>query len=234
MNIDLMITAFIMGLVGGVHCIGMCGGIVGSLSMSLSTQVSPKPKALYWYVLNYNLGRISSYVFAGLIVGLISSFTLQQLPNPHEISRIISGSFSIALGLYISQIWMGLNKIEKIAMPMWKKIQPYTKNYMPPKSPLKALPLGFLWGWLPCGLVYSVLPLAYSADNPIDASLVMLSFGLATLPLLMMLGSSAMWLKQKMQNKILRMVLGILLVLWGSSQMLSINPFMNHQQHQHH
>lgn len=231
MPIDLMLTAFVMGLFGSAHCVGMCGGIIGSLSMSLSTQISPKPAALIWYLLNYNIGRIVSYVIAGIIVGLLASFSIQLLPDPHQYSMKISGIFLIALGLYIAQLWMGLSKIEQLAAPFWNKIQPLAQRFLPPKTPIRALPLGMIWGCLPCGLVYSVLPIAYSANSLQNSAWVMLSFGLATLPMLMFLGNSAQIIKTKMQNKTFRLILGGLLILWGTAQIFGFNPFMDSNSH---
>ena len=123
---------------------------------------------------------------------------------------------------------MGLSKIEQWASPLWRKVQPLASKYLPPTTPIKAFPLGMIWGWLPCGLVYSILPIAYSAGSIQNAALVMLSFGLATLPMLMLLGKSALLIKAKMQNKTLRRVLGIILILWGITQILGIAPFMSH------
>lgn len=235
MPYDLILTAFVMGLFGSVHCIGMCGGIIGTLSMSLSTQVKPKPVHLFWYLLNYNMGRIFSYVLAGILIGFLSSFTINLLPNPHKTGMLISGLFLIAFGLYISQLWMGLTKIEQWAAPLWKLVQPLSRRYLPPKTPLKAFPLGMVWGWLPCGLVYSVLPIAYSSGSIKGSALVMLAFGIATLPVLMLLGSSAQFIKNKMQIKSVRIILGCLLILWGINQVFNIAPLVDHNnmQHQH-
>ncbi len=230
---DLILTAFIMGLFGSIHCIGMCGGIIGTLSMSLSTQLKPKPRPLYLYLLNYNIGRIISYVMAGAIVGLIANFTIQQLPNPHQYSMIISGVFLVAFGLYISQLWMGLSKLEQFAAPFWQKIQPLAHQFLPPKTPLRALPLGLVWGWLPCGLVYAVLPIAYSANSIQGSMLVMLAFGLATLPMLMLLGSSALYVKSLMQIKAVRLILGGLLILWGLNQIFGLSQYLFNQDQAH-
>lgn len=227
-----------MGLFGSIHCIGMCGGIIGTLSMSLSTQTKPKPSPLYLYLLNYNIGRILSYVMAGALVGLIANFTVQKLPNPHQYSMIISGLFLIAFGLYISQLWMGLSKLEQFAAPFWRKIQPLAHQFLPPKTPIRAIPLGLVWGWLPCGLVYSVLPIAYSANSIQNSMFVMLAFGLATLPMLMLLGSSAQYVKTKMQSKVVRLVLGGVLILWGLNQVFGVSQYLfqqdQMQQHSHH
>ncbi len=226
MPLDLMLTAFVMGLFGSVHCIGMCGGIIGTLSMSLTTQIKPKPAPLFWYLLNYNIGRITSYVIAGIIVGLVSNFTIKQLPNPHQTGMLISGIFLILFGLYISQLWMGLSKIEQWAAPLWRLIQPLSQRYLPPKTPLKAFPLGLVWGWLPCGLVYSILPIAYSSGSIQGSILVMLAFGLATLPMLMLLGNSAQFVKNIMQLKTIRIILGCLLIVWGINQIFNFVPLM--------
>ena len=158
------LTAFIAGLLGGVHCLGMCGGIVGALSFGIkkdpssSTSSSPS-KGPFPYLLAYNSGRIVSYTLAGLLMGGISMLA-SNLPVLHNVQfslQIFAALFMIALGLYIGGWWFGLRKVEKAGGIIWRKIEPISRQFIPVKSLMQAFILGILWGWLPCGLVYTIL-----------------------------------------------------------------------------
>ncbi|MBE9526840.1 MAG: sulfite exporter TauE/SafE family protein, partial [Proteobacteria bacterium] len=176
-------AAFIAGLLGGVHCVGMCGGIVGALTFGIDSakqSASHSKKELYPYLIAYNSGRLLSYTFAGLLVGGISMLAT-NLPVLHNIQfglQIFAAFFMIALGLYIGGWWVGLRKIEKAGGVIWKRIEPISRKLIPVKTPFQALILGSLWGWLPCGLVYSILFWSISTGSAIEGGLLMLSFGL--------------------------------------------------------
>lgn len=228
---SLILSAFLMGLVGSLHCIGMCGGIVSSMTMNLPLQKKHTQFTLQLYLINYNAGRILSYGLAGLIVGIFSSFTYGFFDDSLTLSHIISGLFMILFGLYISQLWKGLGYLEKLASPFWKLIQPLSKNYLPPSSPLRAFPLGLIWGWLPCGFVYSALPIAYSTGDVLQSFLVMVAFGLGTLPMLLMAGNMASSLKSTFQNRNIRLILGLMFIAWGAMLMTGI--ISTHEMHAH-
>lgn len=121
----------------------------------------------------------------------------------------------IALGLYLAGLWNGIAKIETIGSVLWKRIQPLTQHFIPVKNFQQAVPLGFLWGWLPCGLVYTALIWTLSAGGAIEGALIMLAFGLGTLPNLLAMGVIATKLAKWVRNPSIRMVAGLLVVLMG-------------------
>ena len=141
-------SALLLGLLGSAHCLGMCGGLVSALG--LKQQQASKPG----YLLAYNLGRILSYTIAGLIVGLFGFWLSRQL-GAAGFLRYFAAIMLILLGLYIGQWFNGLAPIEKIGGRLWQKIQPLATRYLPIRSNRAALVVGMIWGWLPCGLVYS-------------------------------------------------------------------------------
>ncbi len=209
------LVAFITGLLGGVHCFGMCGGIVGALS--LSTSQPKKQTAQLSILLGYNLGRILGYVVAGAIVGFLgaSLVDLTGIQNTKQVLSIIASLFMIALGFYLAGFWSSFSKLESIGTGLWKKIQPFTKRFIPVQRFTQALPLGFLWGWLPCGLVYTALIWTLSAGGAVEGSLIMLAFGLGTLPNLLVMGVLAAQLGKWVKNATVRKVAGLLVVLMG-------------------
>jgi len=220
------ITAFTVGLLGGVHCVGMCGGIVGALSFASGNGKSSGFSSLLSLLLGYNFGRLFSYTLAGGLMGalgwLVTVWTDIQLMQ--ALLQFLAAVFMLMMGLYISGWWMGLLRIEKAGAVVWQKIQPFAQKMLPVKTPLQAILLGLLWGWLPCGLVYSVLVWSVSAGSFQHGALLMLSFGLGTLPNLLAMGLFANRLKQFVQKQAVRNLAGglvIVFALW--SLFLSIN-----------
>ena len=185
------ITAFTVGLVGGVHCLGMCGGIIGTLSMQL-----PGPRTggrQLAYQLAYNLGRVSSYVVAGALMGGLGMLLVSWLPiqTAQKILLASAGVFMLLLGCYLTGWWMALNRVEAVGRLLWKRIEPWGKRLLPPATPLHAFGLGLVWGWLPCGLVYSMLIQAVSSGSVWGGAAIMAAFALGTLPNLILLGMLA-------------------------------------------
>ena len=180
-------AALLLGLAGSTHCISMCGGVHASLSVQKDNK-RPTVRAIA-----FSSGRIMSYGLVGLIVGS-ASFAVQSIhPGFGIAARLIAGLMLIAMALYIGRWWMGLTALEKIGRMVWRHIQPITQSFTPAKSVSQTFALGMLWGWLPCGLVYSALAWASQAAHPTHTAVLMLSFGLGTLP--SMLGIT--WLAQQ-------------------------------------
>ena len=214
-----LMSAFLVGLLGGGHCVGMCGGIVGAVSMHL-----PQSKSKVPFLLAYNAGRILSYTIAGAIAGLVgaSSFFLQQVLPIQHVLYGISSLMLIALGLYLAGIWHGVTHLENAGKAIWKTLQPYSKRYIPVQNFRQAFILGGLWGWLPCGLVYSVLIAAIATGNTVSGGLLMLTFGLGTLPTLLTMGMTAVRLKTILQNIWVRRASGLLVLGFGLIGLLKL------------
>jgi sulfite exporter TauE/SafE len=183
-------AAFLVGLFGGVHCVGMCGGIVATLGVGL-----PQSQRLQWrsqlpYLLGYNSGRLISYTVAGLLVGGAGGWAgdLLLLQQAKLVLQTIAGLFMVALGLYLGGWWFGLVRLERAGGLVWRYIEPFARTLLPIRSTSQALLMGLVWGWLPCGLVYSVLIWAISAGSALEGGLLLLAFGLGTLPNLFAMG----------------------------------------------
>jgi sulfite exporter TauE/SafE len=209
-------SAFLVGLLGGVHCVGMCGGIVAALSLSLPEQ--QRRGALRWYyLLAYNLGRIASYAFAGALLGGIGwlAANWSGLHQVQQVLELFAGLFMVALGLYLGGWWQGLMLLERAGGKIWSRVEPVGRRFLPVRSPAHALALGLVWGWLPCGLVYSVLVWSVSTGSPLHGAALMLSFGLGTLPNLLSMGAAAAALAARVRDPRTRRVAGLLVVLFG-------------------
>jgi sulfite exporter TauE/SafE len=218
--LELSLTAaFLVGLLGGGHCVGMCGGIVGAVSMTL-----PNNQPKFPFLIGYNLGRISSYALAGVIAGAVgaSSFFLDHILPIEKLLYALASIMLVLLGLYLADIWRVLTKLERMGAMLWQHIQPYSQKLLPVQSLPQSFLLGSLWGWLPCGLVYSVLVAAIATASPFEGGLLMLAFGLGTLPTLLAMGMTAVRLKAFLQNLWFRRLSGLIIAGFGVMGLLSL------------
>lgn len=206
----LLISALILGLLGGGHCLGMCGGLMGALTLAIPPEQRGRRLQL---LLAYNLGRILSYATAGLLFGL-AGWAVASSPAA-MLLRIVAGLLLISMGLYLGGWWSGLTRIEALGRGLWRHIQPVASRLLPVSSLPRALLLGALWGWLPCGLVYSTLLWAASQGDALDSGLLMLAFGLGTWPVLLATGMAAERLTDLLRRRGVRMAGGLLVILFG-------------------
>ncbi|MFV7784485.1 sulfite exporter TauE/SafE family protein [Shewanella marisflavi] len=217
--IDFTITgAFLVGLMGAGHCIGMCGGLVGAFSQQLPRRASDNILlGQLKFILSYNLGRIISYTFAGALVGASASLlsTLFSLDAYLVSMRVFAGIMMIITGLYIAQIWAGVVQIERVGKWLWRLISPVANKLLPITDLKQAFAAGLLWGWLPCGLVYSTLTWAVAANSAQQGALIMAAFGLGTLPALVSAGVAARYFAQLVQQRKVRIFSGLILVSFG-------------------
>ena len=231
-----LIAAFVTGLLGSVHCVGMCGGIVGTLCMGIKSPRRPPP-----FLLFYNIGRLSSYVLAGLLVASLGAITDDIFnQNAQQIGAWLSGLFMILLGLYIAGWWQFLSIFEKAGSHFWRHLQPYGNKLLPVSNYPQAFMLGALWGWLPCGMVYAMLVFALSSQDTVQGGLIMLAFGVGTLPTLLLLGTAATKLRNFIHQPIVRQTAGALIILFGIYNLIGPDAHAHHQmssgssqQHQH-
>lgn len=211
-DVTMLVTAFGLGLLGGAHCIGMCGGIMAALS---TTTTSSDNRQRWFLLLSYNVGRISSYTVAGMIIGSLGWALQQQDSSILTGMRIVAGLLLIAMGLYLANWWRGLTLIERLGGWIWKPLQPIASSLLPVKSQGQAGLLGLLWGWLPCGLVYSTLIWASTSGTVLQSALIMLCFGLGTLPVMLSSGLLANSASRFIRNRTTRSIAGILVIFYG-------------------
>lgn len=241
-----LLSAFLVGLLGSTHCLGMCGGIVSALTFGLGDDIRRSPWQLASYLLAYNAGRISSYMLAGGLVGALSAqlFGLAPPSQIRWIVKLVTGGFMIALGLYLAGWWPGLQRLEKWGGVVWKRIEPLGRRLLPVSHPLKALAFGLVWGWLPCGMVYAVLAWALATGSATHGAALMLAFGLGTLPMLLAVGAAAEWLRDFVRQVWVRRLAGLTVLLFGLFTILAPGGHVHstgpsavsesHGTHEHH
>jgi hypothetical protein len=208
--LPLLGSALVLGLLGGGHCLGMCGGLMGALTLAIPPEQRGKRLRL---LLAYNLGRIFSYACAGLLLGL-AGWAVASSPAALAL-RVAAALLLIAMGLYLAGWWSGLTRIEALGRGLWRHIQPLASRLLPVSSLPRALLLGALWGWLPCGLVYSTLLWAASQGNAGYSAVLMLAFGVGTWPVLLATGLAAERVNALLRRRSVRVAGGVLVMLFG-------------------
>lgn len=206
----LLVSAVILGLLGGGHCLGMCGGLMSALTFAIPKEQRSRRFKL---LLAYNVGRILSYALAGLLLGL-AGWAVANSPGAMAM-RIVAGLLLIGMGLYLAGWWSGLTRIERLGRGLWRYLQPIATRLLPVSSLPRALLLGALWGWLPCGLVYSTLIWSASQGSAIDSALLMLAFGVGTWPVLLATGLAAERISALLRKRSVRMAGGLMVILFG-------------------
>ncbi|WP_411358454.1 sulfite exporter TauE/SafE family protein [Pseudidiomarina salilacus] len=198
-------AALLMGLAGAGHCLMMCGGLAGALGA--------KPSATE--LLTYNLGRISSYVVAGVLVGLLSQLAVAQFTSALLGLRFLAALFLIALGLYFAGWWFGMQQLERLGRPLWQRLAPSARKLQQQRSLAGRFAAGVVWGWLPCGLVYSALSWAALSGTAAQGGLYMLLFGLGTLPAMFAFGWFTGAVQSILKAQGFRQAMGVLLIVYG-------------------
>jgi sulfite exporter TauE/SafE len=206
------LAVFLVGLLGGTHCIGMCGGIVSALTLQVPG--SPTRWPLH---LAYNLGRIATYAAAGGLMGAVGGVALaldSGLPVQFVL-YVLANLMLVALGLYLTGSTWALAFTERLGQVLWRRVQPITGRFLPARTVPQALTLGALWGFLPCGMVYSVLATALVAGSAARGAALMLAFGLGTLPNLLLAGALLARLRGFVGQRPVRLVSGLVVLGFG-------------------
>lgn len=226
------LAAFVIGLFSSLHCIGMCGSIIGTLTYSLSPDLRNNKRILFSIVLSYNLGRIASYTMAGAVAGMAHAFL--SLPftqgQAHRILQIASALIMTGAGLYIGGWFPRFAYIERLGSRFWKVIEPFGRKLIPVKTRIQAFLFGLIWGWLPCGLIYTALALAATAGDVVHSAMTMLSFGLGTLPAVVGVGIMTTMLARLSRIQHFKRAVGILLIVFA---LLAAFPWLNPMRVEH-
>jgi len=219
-------TAFVIGFLGSAHCVPMCGGIVGILSQQAD---NAKHHAVD-KTLAYNTGRILSYSFIGLLAGGFSQLALLPLDTQSLLifSRVFTAIFMFAFGFYLLGKLNFISHLEKLGQRLWKHISPLSRSLLPIKNKKSAFYLGLIWGWLPCGLVYSAVAWSLASASFINGALIMLCFGLGTLPMLLTMGFASEKLTRLKNSTTTRRVAGVLIIAFAIGHLFSLNNLHQH------
>lgn len=213
MNGEILLpAAFLAGFFGGTHCIGMCGAIV------VLFEQQPLADTRHWLRrLVYNVGRLGFYALLGAIAGA-GGAVLTKAAGVNTgllILRLLAGLLVIAIALNLLFNWTATRFLEQAGASIWKRLSPLARHVLPVSTLPRALGAGFLWGALPCGLVYSAVAMAAASGTAAAGATTMLAFWLGTLPSLVLAGASVERLNRWRSNKAFRAVAGVLMLVIG-------------------
>ncbi|MCU0972957.1 MAG: sulfite exporter TauE/SafE family protein [Burkholderiales bacterium] len=214
-----LVPAFLAGLLGGVHCVGMCGGLVGAFSLGL-----PGDRGALAYQVSCNVGRVATYVALGALAGAVGAGTL-IFEHTLPVQKILFGAscfMLLGLGLYLAGLFARFAALERIGVGLWRRIQPLLARVLPIQSVGSALVAGVLWGFLPCGLVYSGVVLALASASAVHGALIMAAFGAGTLPNLLAMGLMAGRLQPFLQDRRVRTLAGVVIAAAGALGFLKL------------
>ena len=192
----------------------MCGGIITALSLGLPTSIRDNPRRMLLFSTAYNVGRISSYALAGLVAGL-AGHLIRLTEQGFTVLQWLAGVILVYAGLRLAGwagniVWLG-----RIGHQVWRYLQPIGRPLMPIDRFHKAYLMGMIWGWLPCGLVYTALVLAAASGDSLSAAVFMLAFGIGTLPGMISAGFIGGNIRQWLQQQSLRYAAGAILIVFG-------------------
>ena len=220
----LAASAFMLGLSGAGHCLGMCGGIAAALN--LGGHRSPA------VTLSYHCGRIASYTLLGALLGFaagsinIAAWTIAL--------RYLAGFLLIGMGLYIADWWRGMVFLERLGARLWQPVQKLSSRLLPLRRWPEAFALGLCWGLMPCGLIYSALAWSATAQHAGASATMMLLFGLGTLPAMLATSLGADRLQAFLRQRGLKLLIAVLLITSGIWTLYLVSAHGHHLQHAEH
>jgi sulfite exporter TauE/SafE len=178
---------FVTGLLSSGHCVGMCGGIAGGLTLRFPGAAAA-PAALR--AMAHNLGRIATYALLGALSGFAGGVLGSQLPvAAAERGARLFAAFcfaGVALFLLGGPTWLA--PLERAGARLFRKLEPLRRRFATGGALSSTFLLGLTWGLLPCGLVYSASAVAATSGSAPEGALSMAAFGLGTLPALVAAG----------------------------------------------
>jgi sulfite exporter TauE/SafE len=209
-----LLTACAAGLLGSTHCVAMCGGVATLLG------ATPARGSRAGLISLYHAGRVASYGLAGAIAGASGAAAGSTLSIPAwaDVLRLVTAVVIVLIGLDIAlgagagrARWLRLP--ERVGARLWRRVVPRAQALLPATPAARAVVLGLLWGWLPCGLVYSVLVAALASGSAVNGGATMIAFGLGTAPAMLALSHGGARIPQR--GGAFARVLGAVIVACG-------------------
>ncbi|WP_439102668.1 sulfite exporter TauE/SafE family protein [Congregibacter sp.] len=213
-----MLAALGIGLAGAGHCLGMCGGIAAAIN--LGGKGGPAT------TFAYHAGRLSSYALLGALLGAIAgSINLAQWTM---VLRYLAALLLIGMGLSIADWWRGMSKLESVGAKLWRPVQKLSSQLLPVRHWSQGYLLGLCWGLMPCGLIYSALAWSATAQDMARSGLLMLAFGVGTLPAMLTTSFGAARIQALLRRRGLKLIIAVFLIVSG---LWSLMMTFNHGSH---
>jgi len=212
---ESLIAALLLGVAGSTHCLGMCGAISINLSFSVPAEQRSPKALLRWHIL-FSAGRISLYILLGALSGALGSVARDAIPGGTRIVMLLSAAVLIMIALHLIGRSSGIRWLEAAGNLVWQRIQPFMRSLLPIKKLWQAYTVGLLWGFMPCGLIYTALALAAGSANALSGALLMAVFGAITIAPVAgagILAGSLSWLRQPLWRNVSAAISVVLAVL---------------------
>lgn len=219
MSVELYLSALALGALGSAHCVAMCSGVSG-----LFCAAEKRGTEGFGYVIGYNVGRVLSYGSAGIVMGGAGSAVLARVPiaAPQYVLRAAAALAMILVGLTVSRVVRFPRRVEMLGAQLTRLLKPLANTFLPLRSPVHAMALGLMWGWIPCGLLYAGFALSLTAGSAAAGGVTMLAFAAGTLPAMLLVGGTAQFMKRWMHSPRVRAIAGLLLALSGTLNGLTV------------
>lgn len=209
-----LFAALLLGLLASGHCVLMCGGIAGALGIATGKDARGRPRR--HLLVGYQLGRILSYTLAGLLVGTAGGalIALLDIDEVRLALRVASAAALLLAALVMLGVFRDPGSF--LGNRLWPKLAPIGKRLLPVDNLPRAIGFGAVWGWMPCGFVYTILLVAALGAQPLQSAGVMAAFGLGTLPAMLATSWGAPKLMRFSTNLGLRRSAGIVLLVFAA------------------
>ena len=210
------VAALLLGAFGATHCVAMCGGIVVATGTGIDPRLRLKMASPLPILVAQNAGRIFSYVVAGALAGGLGSLAAAfSLGGARSWLQGFSGVMMVGVGLFLAGLLPRFATIERVGLPIWRRLEPIGRKFLPLRTSGHSFAFGMVWGWLPCGLVYSALSIAVGAGSAKGGTLTMLAFGLGTAPALLAMGAMATTIARAARRPFVRTGAGLVVAAFG-------------------
>lgn len=227
------LSALLIGIWSTGHCLAMCGGLAIAAGQANRRNLNNGPAQRGLELAAWQIGRVISYAFMGFLAGAFGGLFIANAPVAflREFAFIVANLILIGLGLHVAQLWSGIVQLERIGQIAWKLIEPLATATLVPQTPMRrntlhqigrALRAGGIWGWLPCGLVYSMLITASVSGSAQQGALWMFAFGMGTVPALWLTSMASDRASQYFQRPSIRKSAGLLIMAFGAWGLLRV------------
>ena len=217
-------AALLLGFAASGHCLVMCGGISAALGMAAAKDSQGRTRLSL--IMAYQLGRVFSYALAGLMLaGILGG--LVSLLDIDSVRRTLRALTALALLLGALVAFGGVRDPGSgIGRRLWPKLAPLGRRLLPIRTLPRGFAFGMVWGWMPCGFVYSVLLIATLQLDAVQGALVMVAFGVGTVPALFIAACGAQRFSAFATRPVARHVGGSVLLL--SAVLTLAGPWIEH------
>ena len=221
MALSVLISAWLVGALGGLHCLSMCGGFVAAITARDQRVGGVSPllprKAIVHQQMGYHAGRIFTYTLLGAAFGAGGAALLKaaDLLTLQRAMYVFANALLLVLGVRLALNTQGHGWLQRAGARIFGAVLPVVRPLLQQPGTRARMALGLLWGLVPCALIYSVLPLAMFAGGSWQGATVMLAFGLGTLPNLAAAGLFFERTKLLFERGTLRLAAGALLTAFA-------------------